>query len=54
MKRFFAPMALFLGMVLGLALVAPVVSSAAPVATRDQAVNLVIARGLAQRGVPYV
>ena len=54
MKRFFSPMALFLGMVLGLALVAPVVSSAAPVATRDQAVNLVIARGLAQRGVPYV
>jgi len=52
MKRFFAPMALFLGLMMGLALVAPGVASAAPV-SRDQAVNLVIARGLAQRGVPY-
>ena len=52
MKRFFAPMALFLGLMMGLALVAPGVASAVPV-SRDQAVNLVIARGLAQRGVPY-
>ena len=28
-------------------------ATAAPVSTREQAVNLVIARGLAQRGVPY-
>jgi cell wall-associated NlpC family hydrolase len=28
-------------------------ATAAPVSTRDQAVNLVIARGLSQRGVPY-
>ena len=38
-------------MVSGL-LVGPGAASAAPV-SRDQAVNLVIARGLAQRGVPY-
>ena len=47
-----------LSMVIGLVLMAtsllvgPGVSSAAPV-SRDQAVNLVITRGLAQRGVPY-
>ena len=52
MKRFFAPMAMFLGLMMGMALVAPGMASAVPV-SRDQAVNLVIARGLAQRGVPY-
>jgi len=52
MKRVYA---LVLGIALGLAaLVAPAAASAAPVVSRDQAVNLVIARGLAQRGVPYV
>jgi hypothetical protein len=46
-----------LSMVIGLVLMAtsllvgPGVSSAAPV-SRDQAVNLVVTRGLAQRGVP--
>jgi cell wall-associated NlpC family hydrolase len=49
MKRFYA---LLLGIVLGLGLVLPGVAAAAPV-SRDQAVNLVIARGMAQRGVPY-
>lgn len=49
MKRVYA---MVLGLVMGLALVLPGIASAAPV-TRDQAVNLVIARGLAQRGVPY-
>jgi cell wall-associated NlpC family hydrolase len=38
--------------VLMLVLAVPPVASAAPV-TRDEAVKLVIARGLAQRGVPY-
>lgn len=43
--------ALILGIAMGLAaLVSPAVASAV---SRDQAVNLVIARGLAQRGVPY-
>lgn len=52
MKRVYA---LVLGIALGLAaLVAPAAAIAAPVVSRDQAVNLVIARGLAQRGVPYV
>lgn len=49
MKRFYA---LLLGVVLGLGLVLPATAAAAPV-SRDQAVNLVIARGMAQRGVPY-
>lgn len=38
--------------VLMMVLAVPPVASAAPV-TRDEAVKLVIARGLAQRGVPY-
>ena len=49
MKRVYA---LLLGVVLGLGLVLPAVAAAAPV-SREQAVNLVIARGMAQRGVPY-
>ena len=49
MKRFYA---LLLGVVLGLGLVLPAAAAAAPV-SREQAVNLVIARGMAQRGVPY-
>jgi cell wall-associated NlpC family hydrolase len=49
MKRFYA---LLLGIMLGLGLVLPAVAAAAPV-SREQAVNLVIARGMAQRGVPY-
>jgi cell wall-associated NlpC family hydrolase len=49
MKRLYA---VLLGVVLGLGLVLPAVAAAAPV-SRDQAVNLVIARGMAQRGVPY-
>ena len=49
MKRFYA---VLLGIVLGLGLVLPAAAAAAPV-SRDQAVNLVIARGMAQRGVPY-
>lgn len=49
MKRFYA---LLLGVMLGLGLVLPAVAAAAPV-SREQAVNLVIARGMAQRGVPY-
>ena len=49
MKRVYA---LLLGVVLGLGLVLPAAAAAAPV-SRDQAVNLVIARGMAQRGVPY-
>lgn len=49
MKRIYA---LLLGVVLGLGLVLPAAAAAAPV-SRDQAVNLVIARGMAQRGVPY-
>ena len=47
MKRFYA---VLLGIVLGLGLVLPAAAAAAPV-SRDQAVNLVIARGMAQRGV---
>ena len=43
--------AVVIGVVL-MVLALPTVASAAPV-TRDQAVSLVIARGLAQRGVPY-
>lgn len=49
MKRVYA---LFLGVMLGLALVVPATAAAAPV-SRDQAVKLVIARGMAQLGVPY-
>lgn len=51
MKRFYT---LLVGMAVLLAglLVGPATASAAPV-SRDQAVNFVIARGLAQRGVPY-
>lgn len=49
MKRVYA---VLLGMVMSLSLVVPGVASAAPV-SRDQAVSLVISRGLAQRGVPY-
>ena len=40
------------GMVLLMLVGGSATASAAPV-TRDQAVNLVLARGLAQRGVPY-
>lgn len=40
------------GMVLLMLIGGSATASAAPV-TRDQAVNLVLARGLAQRGVPY-
>ena len=48
MKRVIA---MVIGVVM-MMLVVPPVASAAPV-TRDEAVKLVIARGLAQRGVPY-
>ena len=55
MKRVFSGvLSMAIGMVLmvtGL-IAGPAVGSAAPV-SRDQAVNLVISRGLAQRGVPY-
>ena len=51
MKRVYT---LIVGMAVLLAglMAGPGVASAAPV-TRDQAVNLVISRGIAQRGVPY-
>lgn len=48
MKRVIA---VLIGVVM-MVLVVPPVASAAPV-SRDEAVKLVIARGLAQRGVPY-
>ncbi len=50
MKRVYA---VLLGVVMGLVLVAPSVASAAPVVSRDQAVKVVLERGLAQVGVPY-
>ena len=49
MKRVYV---VLLGIVMALGLVTPAVAAAAPV-TRDQAVKLVLDRGLAQRGVPY-
>jgi len=49
MKRVYV---VLLGIVMALGLVTPAVAAAAPV-TRDQAVKLVLERGLAQRGVPY-
>lgn len=52
MKRMIAALFGLLMVVLTPALVVPVPAVAAPV-SRDQAVSYVIARGLAQRGVPY-
>jgi cell wall-associated NlpC family hydrolase len=49
MKRVYA---VLLGVVMGLGLVTPAVASAAPVVSRDQAVKVVLERGLAQVGVP--
>ena len=51
MKRIYTVIVSMAILLAGL-LAGPGTASAAPV-TRDQAVNLVIARGLAQRGVPY-
>lgn len=50
MKRVYA---VLLGVVMGLGLLTPAVASAAPVVSRDQAVTVVLERGLAQVGVPY-
>ena len=52
MKRMIAALFGLLMVVLTPALMVPVPAVAAPV-SRDQAVSYVIARGLAQRGVPY-
>ena len=54
MKRIGAAQKLIVGLVLlVLAAMGPGATATAAPVTRDQAVNLVIARGLAARGVPY-